>query len=82
MADEHGWVRIADLPEAGADAGRLGQVFGRSIPSSSGVGPVIGSRFGGSASQDLAYAVVFEGVDGARSFAPHLVEAADPPADL
>jgi hypothetical protein len=73
------WVRVADLPEAGEYAGRLGQVFGRSVPSSSGIGPVIGAAFGGSAREDLAYAVIFDGVDGERWFAPHLIESADPP---
>src|SRR5205823_7609852 len=40
---------------------------------------VIGGGFGGSAREDVAHAVVFEGVDGERWFAPHLVEPADPP---
>jgi len=73
-------VRIADLPEAGEFAGRVGQLFGRSVPSSSGVRPVLGARVGGSERVDLAYAVIFEDVDGERWFAPHLVEASDPPS--
>jgi hypothetical protein len=73
------WVRVADLPEAGEYAGRLGQVFGWSVPSSSGVGPVIGDTFGGSGREDFAYAIIFDGIDGERWFAPHLVEPADPP---
>jgi hypothetical protein len=40
---------------------------------------VINAAFGGSSRKDLAYAVVFEGVDGELWFAPHLIESADPP---
>lgn len=54
------WIRIAELPEAGEPAGRVGQVFGWSEPSSSGVGPVIGGHVGGSARRDFAYSIFFE----------------------
>jgi hypothetical protein len=79
VTNEFTWVRIADLPEAGEFAGRVGQVFGRSVPSSSGVGPVIGANVGGSARVDLAVAVIFADSAGEHWFAPHLVEATDRP---
>jgi hypothetical protein len=79
MRNTDEWVRIADLPEAGDFAGRVGQVFGRSVPSSSEVGPVIGAHHGGSSREDLAYGVVFEGETEERWFAPYLVEPTVPP---
>ena len=70
------WVRIAELPEAGEHAGRVGQIFGWSVPSSSGVGPVIGGHVGGSEKRDVAYSVFFEESRKQLWFAPHLVERA------
>jgi len=67
-------VRIADLPEAGDFAGRVGEIFGWSIPSSSGVAPVIGSAFGGSAREDFAYSVYFEDTGEQHWFSRHLIE--------
>ena len=79
MTDDFPLVRIADLPEASEYAGRLGRLIGRSIPSSSEVGPVIGVAFGGSARVDLAYAVLFEGDKNEQWFAPHLVDGVERP---
>jgi hypothetical protein len=80
VADES-WVRIAELPEAGEHAGRVGQVFGWSVPSSSGVGPVIGAHVGGSAKRDFAYSVFFEDSGEQLWFAPHLLESAGDATD-
>ena len=67
-------VRIADLPEAGAFAGRVGEIFGWSIPSTSRVGPMIGAEFGGSAREDFAYSVYFEDTGEQEWFTRHLIE--------
>jgi hypothetical protein len=76
---EERWVRIADLREAGAYAGRTGRVGGWSIlgsaPDSARDGPVIGAHVGGSDKSDVVYGVNFD--DGMAWFAPHLLE--DPP---
>jgi hypothetical protein len=67
-------VRICDteaMQERGF-ASRVGTVFGESIPSSSGVGPVIGDR-----GDDLAFSIVFDDTDEEEWFAPHLVEFVD-----
>jgi hypothetical protein len=63
-------IRIAraETEESGF-AGRVGQVFGESIPSRSRVGPVIGDK-----GDDYAYSVFFEDTDEQVWFAPHLVE--------
>jgi hypothetical protein len=67
-------VRIADFPEAEALAGRYGVCLGDSVPSSSGVAPVIGQGFGGNAREDYALSVYFEETGEQEWFAPHLVE--------
>lgn len=67
-------VRIAALPEAGRFGGREGEIYGWSIPSRSGVAPVIGSEFGGSAREDFAYSVWFEDTQEQEWFSPHLLE--------
>jgi hypothetical protein len=67
-------VRILSMPatvEAGF-AGRTGSVFGESIPSSSGVGPVIGED-----GSDYALSVYFEDTDEQEWFAPNVVEFVD-----
>ena len=67
-------VRIHDSEETRAHgfAGRVGDVFGESVPSSSGVGPVIGDR-----GDDLALSVFFDETGEQEWFAPHLVEFVD-----
>lgn len=67
-------VRIVCAPvtEELGFAGREGQVFGESIPSRSGVGPIIGEK-----GEDYAYSVFFEDADEQHWFAPHLVEFVD-----
>jgi hypothetical protein len=65
------------FPEAGSYSGRYGEVYGESVPSQSGVGPVIGSLEGGSNRLDYALAVHFEDTQETQWFAPHLVEAVD-----
>jgi hypothetical protein len=64
-------VRIGDSSETRelGYSGRQGQVFGESIPSSSGVEPVIGDR-----GEDFALSVFFEDTREQEWFAPHLVE--------
>jgi len=64
-------VRIVAAPETAESgfAGREGQVFGESIPSRSGVGPVIGDR-----GEDYAFSVFFEDTDEQAWFAPHRVQ--------
>jgi hypothetical protein len=47
-------------------------VLGESIPSSSGVGPVIGDR-----GENLALSVFFDDTEEQEWFAPHLVEFID-----
>lgn len=74
-------MQIADLPEAGEYAGRIGQVLGWSKPSSSGVAPVIGGHVGGSARRDLAYSVYFDDTKEQIWFAPNLVTRASDPVD-
>jgi hypothetical protein len=67
-------VRIAPSDETSERgfAGRSGIVYGESIPSSSGAGPVIGDR-----GEDFALSVFFEDTDEEEWFAPHLVEVLD-----
>jgi hypothetical protein len=67
-------VRIAIAPETEARgfAGRAGEVWGESVPSVSGVGPVIGDR-----GEDLALSVFFEETEDQAWFAPHLVQGVD-----
>jgi hypothetical protein len=71
MTKEPARVYILDVFEAGQFAGREGLVYGVSIPSSSGVEPVIGARKGHE--RDLAYSVFFEDTGDQEWFAPHLV---------
>ena len=67
-------VRIAPSDETTERgfAGRSGHVYGESMPSSSGVGPVIGDR-----GEDVALSVYFEDTEEQEWFAPHLVEFLD-----
>jgi hypothetical protein len=65
-------VYIADLHEAGRFAGREGLVFGWTVPSSSGEGPIIGARKG--RDNDFAISVFFPDTDEQEWFAPHLVK--------
>lgn len=67
-------VRIADFPKAGAFAGRYGECFGKTTPSDSGVGPIIGTEIGGNDRVDHALSVYFEETGEQEWFAPHLVE--------
>jgi hypothetical protein len=53
-------------------AGRVGQVYGETVPSLSGVGPAIGDR-----GDDPAVSVVFEDTAEQAWFATHLVEFVD-----
>jgi hypothetical protein len=64
-------VRIRDTKETQERgfAGRVGEVFGESVPSSSGVGPVIADR-----GDDFALSVFFDDTGEQEWFAPHLVE--------
>lgn len=66
-------VRIAKAPEAAAHgfAGRVGEVWAESVPSASGVGPVLGDR-----GEDRALFVFFEDTEEAAWFAPHLLAPA------
>jgi hypothetical protein len=74
-------VRIADIPEAGVYAGRIGQVNGWSslsgTPDSSRTkhGPVVGAYAGGSARSDIVYGVWFVDTDEVAWFSPHLLDA-------
>jgi hypothetical protein len=67
-------VRIAESPETEARgfAGRTGHVYGQSVPSASGAGPVIGDR-----GEDFALSVFFEETQEEEWFAPHLVQLVD-----
>jgi hypothetical protein len=67
-------VRIAVAPETEASgfARRVGEVWGESVPSVSGVGPVIGDR-----GEDLAVSVLFSVTEDEVWFAPHLVKRLD-----
>lgn len=67
-------VRIAETDQTReyGYAGLEGEVFGESIPSSSGVGPVIGDR-----GDDRALCVHFTEHGQMVWFAPHLVELLD-----
>jgi hypothetical protein len=69
-------VFILDVFEAGKFAGREGEVYGWSVPSSSGVAPVIGARKG--RDEDFAYSVYFEDTGEQEWFAPHLVKLIEP----
>jgi hypothetical protein len=67
-------VRIAASRESDLSgfAGRTGHVYGDSVPSESGVGPVTGDR-----GEDVAYSVFFGETEQQEWFAPHLVEFVD-----
>jgi hypothetical protein len=67
-------VRIATAPDTVARgfAGRAGEVWAESVPSVSGVGPVIGDR-----GEDFALSVFFEETEDQAWFAPHLVRRVD-----
>lgn len=67
-------VRVVEAPETvAADlAGRIGVVYGESMPASSGVGPVIGTLHG-----EWALNVHFEDREGEFWFAPELLEFVD-----
>jgi hypothetical protein len=67
-------VQIKETPETveSGFSGRSGSVYGESIPSSSGVGPVIGAE-----GEDLALSVYFEDTKEQEWFAPHLLEFLD-----
>jgi hypothetical protein len=67
-------VRIANTDDAEGQpyAGEVGQVLGESMPSASGVGPVIGDR-----GDDRALGVQLERTGEVVWFAPHLVEFVD-----
>lgn len=66
-------VRIATAPETAVHGfeGRVGEVWGESVPSTSGVGPVIGDR-----GEDRALSVFFEDTEEVAWFAPHLLAPA------
>jgi hypothetical protein len=74
-------VQIADVPEAGEYAGRVGQVNGWS--SLSGApdeartdhGPVVCAYVGGSARSDIVYGVWFEETNEVAWFPPLLLDA-------
>jgi hypothetical protein len=67
-------VRIvsSDATSERGFGGRSGIVYGESMPSSSGVGPIIGDR-----GEDFALWVVFADTNEQEWFAPHLVEFLD-----
>jgi hypothetical protein len=65
-------IAVSGETEAGGFAGRTGHVYGESVPSSSGIGPVIGDR-----GEDLAVSVFFDETKEQEWFAPHLVEFVD-----
>jgi hypothetical protein len=65
-------IRDTDETRGRGFAGRVGDVFGESVPSSSGVGPVIGDR-----GEDFALSVFFDETGEQEWFAPHLVEFID-----
>jgi hypothetical protein len=67
-------VKIMPAPETTSCglAGRTGTVLGESVPSLSGVEPVIGDLGAGH-----AFAVSFDGDGAAQWFAPHLLEFVD-----
>jgi hypothetical protein len=69
-------VYILDVYEAGKFAGREGETYGWSVPSSSGVAPVIGARKG--RDEDFAISVYFEDTGDQEWFAPHLVKVIEP----
>ena len=59
------WVRVADLPEAGPFAGRVGWVGGWSSlsgapDSARGGDPVFGAHIGGSGKSDIVYSINFD----------------------
>jgi hypothetical protein len=67
-------VRIRDAEETrvGGYSGQTGTVFGESIPSTSGVTPVIGDR-----GEDRALSVTVDETRKSAWFAPHLIEFVD-----
>ena len=71
-------VRIQHAPETEERgfAGREGDVHGESIPSASGVGPVIGDR-----GDDHALSVYFDDTGEQEWFAPHLVQFVSRPPE-
>jgi hypothetical protein len=72
-------VFIADLHEAGAFAGREGEVRGHTKPSLSGCTPIIGAHKKPCA-LDLAWSVYFPDTGEQEWFAPHLVRLLKPSA--
>lgn len=76
-------ARIAAFPEAGPFGDRIGVCYGFSVPSQSGVGPVIGAEApeARQEDEDLALSVYFEDTGEQEWFAPHLVERVDNAAD-
>jgi hypothetical protein len=79
------WVRIADLPEAGSFAGKVGWIGGWSslsgAPDSARDGPVYGTHLGGSDKSDLVYGIHFDDTRETAWFSPHLLEDAPDPED-
>jgi hypothetical protein len=67
-------VRIGAFHEVGSFAGRTGIIYGFSVPSLSGVGPVIGAHDRQAPLEDFAWSVFFEDTNEQEWFAPHLVE--------
>ena len=67
-------VRIRSTPETVGlgIAERVGVVYGQSIPSKSGVGPVVGDR-----GEDYAFNVDFQDGSDGLWYAPHLVDFVD-----
>ena len=72
-----GWVQVAEVPEAGVYAGRVGHVNGWSslsgAPDSARGGPVVGAQVGGSDSSDIVYGVWFDDTGEVIWFSPHLL---------
>jgi hypothetical protein len=80
------WVRVADLPEAGPFAGRVGWVGGWSSLSGApdaarGGDPVFGAHIGGSDKSDIVYSINFDDTGDTAWFSPHLLEGAPDPED-
>lgn len=70
FADKVKIIATKETEELGV-ANRIGQVFGTTMPSATGV------SFVGSTTQDLAIAVQFEGLSESIWFAPELLEFVD-----
>lgn len=74
MFDRVRVLRSAATEDAGA-TGKIGTAMGHSMPSSSGVGPVVGDT-----GDDFAIAVSFDESDEALWFHPDLLKFVDRPA--